>query len=95
MDDFNPGRVNTVSRLLLTKENQIWLWHYRLGHPSFSYMKYLFPKLFLNLNYSDFKSETCILAKIHRVSFLISLNKSDTPFSLVHSDVWGQWMLLF
>jgi hypothetical protein len=63
--------------------------HYRLGHPSFSYMKYLLSKLFLNLNYSDFKCETCILAKSNRVSFPISLNKSVTPFALVHSDVWG------
>ena len=52
-------------------------------------MKYLFPKLFLNLNYSDFKCETCILVKSHRVSFPISLNKSDTLFALVDSDVWG------
>jgi len=89
VDDFNIGNVNTVRRSLLTKENQIWLWHYRLGHPSFSYMKYLFPELFLNLNYAEFKCETCILAKSHRVSFPISLNKSDTPFALVHSDVWG------
>ena len=89
MDDFNLGSVNTMRRSLITRENQIWLWHYRLGHPSFSYMKYLFPELFLNLNYSDFKCETCILAKSHRVSFPISLNKSDTPFALVHSDVWG------
>jgi len=52
-------------------------------------MKYLFSQLFLTLRYSDFRCETCILAKSHRVSFLISLNKSDIPFILIHSDVWG------
>lgn len=71
------------------KERQIWLWHRRLGHPSFSYMKNLFPDLFSTLRESNFKRETCILAKQHRVSFPISLNKNDVPFSLIHSDVWG------
>jgi hypothetical protein len=71
------------------KERQIWLWHYRLGHPSFSYMKHLFPDLFSKLHTSEFKGETCILAKSHRVSYPISLNKSVVPFALIHSDVWA------
>jgi len=52
-------------------------------------MKHLFPQLFSTLRYSDFRCETCILAKSHRVPFPISLNKSDIPSILIHSDVWG------
>jgi hypothetical protein len=33
--------------------------------------------------------ETCELSKHHRVSFSPSINKSDAPFVLVHTDMWG------
>ena len=52
-------------------------------------MKYLFPDLFSKSPDSDFKCDTCILAKSHRVSYSTSLNKSDIPFALIHSNVWG------
>ena len=29
-------------------DHEIMLWHYRLGHPSFPYLRFLFPKLFKN-----------------------------------------------
>lgn len=89
MDDFSSGRVNNIQHSIVTKEKQIWLWHRRLGHPSFDYMKYLFPQLFSNLNHLDFKCDTCILAKSHRAPFPINSNKCDIPFNLIHSDVWG------
>ena len=60
-----------------------------IKHPSFGYMKYLFPKLFSNLHDLDFKCETCIIAKSHHVPFSISLNKSDILFALIHYNVWG------
>jgi hypothetical protein len=70
-------------------EQQIWLWHRRLGHPSFGYMKYLFSALFSNISPCNLKCETCILAKSHRANYPLSLNKSTVPFALIHSDVWG------
>lgn len=89
MDDFSHGKASNMQHSTGIKEREIWLWHRRLGHPSFSYMKYLFPDLFSNLKDPIFTCETCILAKSHRVPFPISLNKSDIPFALIHSDVWG------
>jgi hypothetical protein len=49
----------------------------------------MFPSLFLHNNVSKFQCETCELSKRHRVSFSPSINKSDAPFVLVHTDVWG------
>ena len=88
LDDFSYGRANNVHSIGV-KERQIWLWHNRLGHPSFRYLSYLFPELFTKVSESDFKCEACIQAKSHRVPYPISMNKCDTPFSIIHSDVWG------
>ena len=55
----------------------------------FGYLKKLLPSLFRGISDSDFQYTDCILAKIHRTSYHLSLNKRTVPFELVHSDVWG------
>ncbi|KAL0544016.1 hypothetical protein IC582_019127 [Cucumis melo] len=65
------------------------LWHFRLGHPNFTYMKYLFPHLFLKIDVSSLSCDVCIRAKQHRVSFPSRPYKPTQPFTLIHSDVWG------
>jgi hypothetical protein len=89
VEDFSMGRAYHMQHSVGIKEKEIWLWHYRLGHPSFTYMKHLFPDLFSQVHHSVFQCETCTLAKSHRVTYPVHLNKKDTPFSLIHSDVWG------
>ncbi|KAK2988761.1 hypothetical protein RJ640_025920 [Escallonia rubra] len=71
------------------QKSEIWLWHRRLGHASFGYLKKLFPSLFTKCDVSSFQCEVCELAKSHRVSFPLALNKSPDPFMIIHSDVWG------
>ena len=71
-----------------TVTRQLWLWHRRLGHPSFGYLKILFPSLFTS-NTEPIKCETCIRAKNHRVTFPPNNNRVNSTFSLVHFDVWG------
>lgn len=73
----------------LSCENEIMLWHYRLGHPSFNYLKYLFPNLFKNKDISSFCCEVCELAKHHRSVYPSLKYMPSKPFSLVHSDIWG------
>ena len=70
-------------------KSEIWLWHRRQGHASFGYMKKLFPSLFANFDVSSFKCDVCELAKIHRASFPLTMNKSPVPFMIIHSNVWG------
>ncbi|CAL8996783.1 unnamed protein product [Prunus brigantina] len=83
------GKAHSVKHSSTWKDQQLWLWHRRLGHPSFGYMKHLFPDLFSSAGTTDFQCDTCILAKSHRVSYPLSANTSGTPFALIHSDVWG------
>ncbi|CAL8152255.1 unnamed protein product [Prunus armeniaca] len=69
VDDFSIGRANNVKYPSDDKHQQIWLWHRRLGHPSFGYMRHLLPELFSVFKDSDFRCDTCILAKSHRASY--------------------------
>ena len=51
------------------KKSPLWLWHRRLGHLSFSYLKKLKPELFLNKNNVEFNCDVCEMAKTNE--FLI------------------------
>ncbi|CAL2237532.1 unnamed protein product [Prunus armeniaca] len=91
VDDFSPSVANSVTHPFDSKQKQIWLWHRRLGHPSFSYMKHLILDLFSGFKDFDFTCDTCILAKSHHVPYSLSTNKCTTPFTLIHSDVRGPY----
>ena len=69
------------------KKSEIWLWHRRLGHASFGYLKKLFPSLFAKSDISYFHCDICELAKSHHASFSLILNKSPLHFMVIHSDV--------
>lgn len=66
---------------------QIKLLHQRLGHPSFSYLRHLFPHLFRSSDH--FMCEICQLAKHTRIPFPLHNYHESRPFALVHSDLWG------
>ena len=67
----------------------MWLWHRRLGHPSFEVLRKVFPNLANPSVTTKLHCDVCEIAKHHRVSYPSSENKSTLPFSIVHSDVWG------
>ena len=71
------------------KNDEIYLWHFRLGHANFHYLKYLFPILFRNKNPSSFQCEICVLSKHHRSTYSPHVYTPSQPFALVHSDLWG------
>lgn len=56
--------------------SEIMSWHFRLGHPSFFYLKHLFPHLFIN-------------KKIHLLSnakFVFCLNNNE--FLILHANIY-------
>jgi transposase InsO family protein len=105
LDNNDLGRIYSTRSESTSLRDKLWLRHKRLGHPSFGYMKKLFPTLCTGLNDEHFICETCIKAKSHRSTYHLSNNKSQEPFDLVHSDVWGpsptisksgyRWFVLF
>ena len=87
VDDLDLGMVHSAKSH--RQGQDIWLWHYWLGHSSFSYLQHLFPALFKNVLHSEFKCKDCILGKSYRTNYPISYNKCNTPFEIIHSNVWG------
>ena len=69
------------------------LWHYRLGHPNFLYLKNLFPKLFKNSKAKSLQCEICQLLKHARTSFPLQGYKVSHPFAIIHSDIWGPFRI--
>lgn len=45
-------------------KEQVMLWHLRLGHPNFFYLKYLFPNLFKGVDCSLFIVKVASLQKV-------------------------------
>ena len=78
-----------LSGEFISVSSEIMLWHNRLGHPSFPYLKSLFPFLFKNKDVNSFRCETCQIAKHTRVPYPSHPYRFSKPFSLVHSDIWG------
>jgi GAG-pre-integrase domain len=88
-EDWKNGKAYLAGSMEDEKKKKIMLWHKRLGHPSFGYLKKLSPHLFNGINDKDFSCHTCIEAKSHRTSYHDSMTKTRNPFDLVHTDVWG------
>ena len=61
--------------------------HYRMGHPSLSLLKKLFPQFSC---WSSLNCELCQYAKLHCVHLSPRVNKrASAHFELIHFDVWG------
>ncbi|XP_040949746.1 protein root UVB sensitive 6 isoform X1 [Gossypium hirsutum] len=86
---LNSSPLSLISESIKTNKDQIWLYHLRLGHPSFRVLKIMFPSLFKGLTVEQFHCDICELAKHKRTSFPVSNKRTSTPFTLVHSDVLG------
>ena len=67
----------------------IMLWHFWLGHPSFHCLRKIFPTLFINKDPSSLHCEFCVLAKHHQASYPSKSYQPSKPFHLTHSDIWG------
>ncbi|KAL4317782.1 hypothetical protein GQ457_18G001960 [Hibiscus cannabinus] len=64
-------------------------WHARLDHPSKQRIK-CFSDINKEISVENFPDcEVCHLAKQKRLSFPLSITKSDCVFDLVHMDIWG------
>lgn len=69
-----------------------FLWHRRLGHPSFSTLSYLpFLSGFKNVSEKFGGCDICFQSKQTREVFIDSFNKATDCFDLIHCDLWGPY----
>lgn len=73
----------------VSSNNDVLLWHKRLGHPNFRYLKHLLPHLFINKRVESFHCEACQMSKHTKGSYPFKACVMSQPFSLIHSDIWG------
>lgn len=86
-------------------DNYLLLWHRRLGHPSFAYLRKIMPNLFLNVDMSCITCEVCVLAKQTKAMYPAKQYVPSHAFNLIHSNIWGlsrvsningsRWFILF
>lgn len=90
-DNFSSNKIAQASSSIsfASAREQITLWHLRLGHPSFPYLRHLFPSLFKGLDCSSFQCESCHLSKSRRSTYLSKPYHASKPFYQIHSDIWG------
>jgi transposase InsO family protein len=87
--NLSLSSIASLSDVSESRKDKILLYHRRLGHPSFQVLKLMFPSLFKGVMIEHFHCDVCELAKHKRASFPISNTRALTPFSLIHSDIWG------
>ncbi|KAK8926311.1 hypothetical protein KSP39_PZI018080 [Platanthera zijinensis] len=73
--DIPPSALSVVSSVD---------WHRRLGYAPLQILK----KALSDVSLHEFTCESCIFGRQHRSSFHPTCTRSDTPLSLVHSDIW-------
>ena len=71
-------------------QENLWLIHQRLGHPSFQILKYMFPDIFQGISIEILICDVCERAKHKRHSYKFHHSgRRKHPFQLIHCDVWG------
>ncbi|WVZ80042.1 hypothetical protein U9M48_027557 [Paspalum notatum var. saurae] len=68
---------------------ELLLLHLSLGHPTFATMSCIYPSLFNACPREFLVCDACDLAKHTRVPYPSLGFRSNKPFDIIHSDVWG------
>ena len=80
----NWYRTSLLSSYFSMAKKDCTLWHFRLGHPNFQYMKYLFPHLFNKIDVSSLSCDVCIQNSIESPLCLNLINFfSPSPLFIV------------
>ena len=69
------------------------IWHIRLGHPSLNKLVSLQNSLFVSFDTCTDICNICPMAKQKILPSPFNNNFSDSPFNLVHVDIWGPYSI--
>ncbi|WVZ64613.1 hypothetical protein U9M48_014108 [Paspalum notatum var. saurae] len=82
---LNEGSDGVAFAAKMSPCQELLLLHRRLGHPSFPSMSRTYPHIFKGSLVCD----ECEFAKHKRVPYPSLGLRSNKPFDVIHSDVWG------
>ncbi|KAL2240118.1 UNVERIFIED_CONTAM: Retrovirus-related Pol polyprotein from transposon RE2 [Sesamum indicum] len=85
MDSVGSGLAMSCTQ----SDNQT-LWHQRLGHASLQAVKHI-KNIVFSVDNDKTPCDVCHKAMQSRVPFPVSSSYSNTPFELVHMDLWGPY----
>jgi transposase InsO family protein len=85
--DEGSDEVAFVTKISPCQE--LLLLHYRLGHHSFATMSHIYPSIFNACSRESLICDACEFAKHTRVPYPSLGLRSNKPFDVIHSDVWG------
>jgi transposase InsO family protein len=85
--DEGSDEVAFVTKMSPCQE--LLLLHYRLGHHSFATMSHIYPSIFNACSRESLICDACEFAKHTRVPYPSLGLRSNKPFDVIHSDVWG------
>lgn len=69
----------------VSRDSETSLWHFRIAHPSFQYLKNTFPSITLNKTF-DFQCEICEFLKHQCTSFPKLKYKPSKSFTIISND---------
>ena len=67
-----------------TSKEEVILLYRRVGHPSFTLLKTMYPQLFKGLFVDKLICDACQLAKSEKKIYLSIDSRSQAPFQLIH-----------
>lgn len=86
---FSVSSIKGVSSPQLLKEDEVRIWHYKLGHPSSRILSQVLNQCNFRFNSLNDVCEACQFGKSKKLPFSKSLSHASSPFELVHTDLWG------
>ena len=84
-----------AKRCKVDNDSATYLWHYCLGHIGVKRMKKLHADgLFESLDYESFDAcEPCLLGKMTKTPFFITMERATDLLEIIHTDVCGPMSL--
>ena len=86
---FNRPQSYVINNIVVPSS----IWHFRLGYPSDAKLSSLKNALLNNVCTFNKDCEICPLAKHKRLPFPFPNHVFDSPFDIVHCDIWGPYIV--
>jgi len=86
---LDEGSDEVAFATCMSPIQELLLHHQRLGHPSFATLSRIYPSLFKTCPSESLVCDACELAKHTRGTYPSRGLRSEKPFEVIHSDVWG------